>query len=94
MKGADLYCVEKELHYRALMSAAEDSPHGVCGTDDEPYKSARVEPDDASSIKLLEQDPRMSLLSDTGSKDDMADDSDDSRHMTTSNKECRRQKAK
>ena len=69
------------------MSATEGSPLGACGTDDEPYESAREEPDNPS-IKLLEYNIGMSLSSETGSKDDTADDSDDPWHTMTSNKEC------
>ena len=55
--------------------------------DDEPYELAREEPDNASSMKSSEQGNEMSLSSDVDSEDDTAEDSDESRHMMTSNKE-------
>ena len=69
MRWADLYYVEKQLHHRALLSAAEDSPHGIQGMDDEPYKSAKEEPYDVSSVKSLERGIEMSSSSDMDSEE-------------------------
>ena len=41
----DLY-VDKQLCHQTLLSEIEDSPHGMCGMDDQPYESAKEEKDD------------------------------------------------
>ena len=44
-----MYYVDKQLCHQTLLSEIDeikDSPHGMCGMDDQPYESAKEEKDD------------------------------------------------